>query len=136
HRLAVFEEVEDAAFAVGSGEVGDAQGVVDGGGQVFGADGAIDGIRCGVVGGAKDVAGTDAAAGQEDGVAVDPVIAAVGAAGAAVADARLASHFAHEHDQGIFEHAALGQVLDQGGEAAVQVGQEICLQAIKVVRVG
>src|SRR5262245_46888740 len=71
---------EKGGPAVG-GVVGDGGGVVaeeaeDGGVEVGGGDGVFGGVGADFVGGADELAAGDAAAGEDDGVALGPVVAA------------------------------------------------------------
>src|SRR3954470_774156 len=56
-------------------------------------------------------------------------------AAAWVADLGFASHFAGHHQQRGIEQSAVGEIFDQGGEAAVKLRQQILLEAGKVVAV-
>src|SRR5206468_1844525 len=77
HRLPRGQGAQDAAVVLRLVD-GDAEGVVDGGGQFLGADGvALDGGGC-LVGLAVDSSAPDAAAGQDGGVDLRPVLAAGG----------------------------------------------------------
>lgn len=62
-----------AVFEVAGGV--DAEGVVEGGGEVEWRDGAIAGVGADAIRGAVDGAGRDAGAGEKDGVASAPVLA-------------------------------------------------------------
>src|SRR5438874_339600 len=89
---------EERGPAVG-GVVGDGVGVVaegaeDGGVEVGGSDGVFVGIGAGFVGGAEGLAAADAAAGQDDGVALRPVVAA-----GVFVDRRSAAEVAHPDDE-------------------------------------
>src|SRR5262249_45013166 len=64
---------------------------------------------------------------------VGPVVAAVGAELGGVRDARRAAELAHPDDERLIEQAALGKVLDQGGEDTVGVRQEAILETVEVV---
>src|SRR5690349_18334658 len=93
----------------------DAEVVVDGGGDVLGADGAVDDVLAAGAAAADGLAEAQAAAGEEDAEGVAPVVAA----GVAV-HARGAAEFAHDDDEGALELAALDQVFDQGGDGGVE----------------
>ena len=80
----------------------DAQRVVDGGGQVFGADRRGGGEGGVAVGRAVHLPAADPAAGQHDRVARRPVVAA----GIPV-DLRRPAELAQAHDQGFVQQAAL-----------------------------
>src|SRR5204863_15269 len=97
---------QDAAVVLRLVE-GDAKGVVDGGGELFGADGiAFDGGGC-LVGLAVDRSAADAAAGQDGGEDLRPVLAA---GGDPVQDLGGAAEFPHADNERVFEHPALLQV--------------------------
>src|SRR5262245_13875131 len=83
---------------------GDADGVVDGGGEVGGGDGAVVGSFGAAVGFADDASAADAAARHQGAVAVLPVIAA-----GLVIDARRPAELAHRHDQRPLQQAAVTQ---------------------------
>ena len=83
----------------------------------------VHGVGRGTVGSAQDETAFDAPTGQQHGLAVNPVVAAVLTAGARVADAGLAPHLAQEHDQRLVQQAPLGQILDQGGERLIEIRQ-------------
>src|SRR6516165_10139069 len=63
-RPAFIEQVERAAFAVDGAEVVDAHGVIDGVGDVLGADDIVERVFRSAIAGAVDLAAADAAAGQ------------------------------------------------------------------------
>src|SRR4051812_18331727 len=86
--------------------VGAARGA-DGGGAVFGAEDAFDGGEATDVGGTNDLTTRRAAAGEEDGHGVGPVIAA-----AVAIDLRRATEFTQGDDHGCGEQAALIEVAD------------------------
>src|SRR6266404_20739 len=87
----------------------DAQEVEHGGVEVVDACDVLDGVVAQIVGGAELRAALDAAAGDEDGEALDVVIAA-----GALGHGR-AAEFAAPDDEGVVEHAALFEVGDEGG---------------------
>ena len=70
-----------------------------------------------VVGRSVDVAAFDAAAGEPHGEGVRVVIAAISAA----LGHGGATEFAAEDDEGVFEHAALFEILDEGSAGLVDV---------------
>ena len=121
------------------GVVGDAHRLVDGGGDVLGGDGVFDRVGGVLITGPVDVAGGHAAAGEEGGVAVGPVVPAV-AVGAGVrgdlADLRGAAELSHGDDEGVFEQAPVVQVFNEGGEREVEHGEERLLEQGEVLAVG
>src|SRR6516162_7492239 len=96
------------------------QAVVDGGGEVGGAGWIIGGLGGVAVAGAVHHTALDAAAGQDGGEHLAPVIAAITArAGAAhdrLAHTRRPAHLPRPDNQGLIQHAALAQIVEQGGE--------------------
>ena len=119
---------------VDDGVWGDAEGVVDGGEEFAWVDGVFEWGAAGFVGAAVDVAAFDACAGDDAGVAVRPVVAAVWAVVvAAGADAFLgtAAEFADGDDEGGFEEPALVEVVDESGETAVEHGGGLFLHAVE-----
>ena len=112
---------EGAALGVGDFRAWvDAHEVVDGGGDVVGGDGIFCGFAAGFVGRAVDEAAFHAAAGEEDGVALGPVVA-----GGAGVDFWGAAEFAHPDDEGFVEHAALFEVEEEGGEGLFGDGEVV-----------
>src|ERR1043166_5260479 len=92
-------------FAVSANDVSarvDAEGVVDGGGEVGGMDGTAGRFGAVLIGSAEDSAATDAGAGEQHRPDAGPVIAA-----AAVVQVRGAAHLAGGDDQRGGEQAAL-----------------------------
>ena len=90
----------------------------DAGVQVVEVDAIADGAQAELVGGADDLAALDAAAGHPDREAVGVVVAAFGAAGAAVGDGTAAEFAAPDHQRGV-EQAAGFEVGQQAGDAFV-----------------
>ena len=86
----------------------------DGGVEIGDIVRGIDGVEADFVGGAVGDACFEAAAGHPDGEAVDMVIAAIGALGAWGA-----TEFGGEDHEGVFEEAALGEVLEEAGDGLV-----------------
>ena len=83
--------------------------------QVVDVDDVLDGVVAELVGGAVGDAALDAAAGQPHREALDVVVAAV-----ALGHRRAAELAAPDHER-VVEHAALLQVLDQGGRGLVDL---------------
>lgn len=92
----------------------------DGGGEVSGGDGIGVGVGSDLVAGAPSLAPLDPAAGEDDAVAVGPVVASAGGV-----DARGATEFAHSDDEGTVEEAALVKVFQEGGVGLIGGGDEI-----------
>src|SRR4051794_718496 len=116
----------DADLAVdGRGEVG--RGVTGGGG--IGAD---------LVRGAQDETGAGAAAGNQRGEDAAPVVAP-GAGGVGdgglLADARGAAELAGDDQEDVVGQAAGVEIFDQGGDAAVEGGEQGVLEGREVVAV-
>src|SRR5207244_7232647 len=85
----------------------DAEGGVGGGDHFLRVDGALVGVA--VIGAAADeLPAADAGAGHEHAHDVDPVVAA-----ALGVELRGAAEFAHDEDEGAFQHAALVEVFKQ-----------------------
>ena len=93
----------------------DAERVVDRGQQVLGRDGPFLHVAAARLAGADDPAPLDAAAAEQDGEAVGPVVAA----GVAV-DQRRAAELAGAVDDDVVEHAALVEVFDERGDRRVE----------------
>src|SRR5205807_3734027 len=110
HRFALDQFARLVELVVDDGAGIDADAVVDGGEELAGVDGFFDGGGGGLVGLAVDQAALDAGAGDDAGVAIGPVIAAVVvvvvAAGADAA-LRAAAELAHGYHQRFRQHAAL-----------------------------
>jgi len=81
------------------------------GSEVGRLDAAFLWLAAGFCRGAVDLAAADAAAGQGDGEDGAPVVAAAGPV-----HLRRAAELGHADDQGLAEHAAARQVLQQRGE--------------------
>src|SRR4249919_3925352 len=94
------------ACVVGDGRRIVAEEAEDGGVEVGGGEGAFGGVGADFVGGTDDLAAADAAAGEDDGVALRPVVAA-----GFFVDGGGAAEIAHPDDEGGIEEAALGQVV-------------------------
>ena len=129
-----FEEVVGAAEGVGGFQIGYAHRVVDGFGHVGGAYGGGVGVGGVFVGAAEDASALDAASGHEDAHAGGPVVASGSglSSGAGVADEGFAAHFARDEHEGLVEEVAVGQVFEEGGEGAVELGEEVFAQAGEV----
>ena len=83
--------------------------------EVAAVDLAFGDLGAEVVGFADDGAGVDAGTGEGDRPGFAPVVAAV-----EVVDVRGAAEFREDDDERVFEQSALGEVIDQGGEGAVE----------------
>lgn len=119
--------MEDATAGDGDGAVAlaadfgggiDAEEMEHGGGEVIGSDEVFGGIGGVLIGGAEGESAFHPAAGEEDGVAVGPVIAAD-----VSVDARGAAEFAHPEDEGGVEQAAFVEIREQGGQGLIHEGQ-------------
>ena len=102
----------------------DAEGVIDGGQQFSGVDGVGVGCATGFVGLAEYVTALDARAGDDTGVAVGPVIAAVGVVVVAAGGEALlwaAAKFADAQHERFVEQAALIHISEHPAEAAALV---------------
>ncbi len=110
----------------------DADGVVDGGDDVDGVSGILQRGGAGGVGLAVDVAAFDAGTGEDSGVAIRPVVAAVVAVAVATgADAalRAAAEFAEGDDERFVEEATFVEIRDEGGKAAIEHGGGLVFHA-------
>jgi hypothetical protein len=131
-RIAVWDDGEGALKLVLELEVGgDAEASVDGGDDLGRDDGIGMWTTADLVAGAVDVAGLDAAPGEEEAVAEVPVVAAGGGV-----DLRAPPELAHDDDEGTVEHAAGGQVVEQAGDGGVERGKEPVLKVGEVLAVG
>ena len=92
----------------------EAELVEDGGVEIGDIVRGIDGVEADFVGGAVGDACFEATAGHPDGEAVDMVIATIGALGAWGA-----TELGGEDHEGIFEEAALGEVLEEASDGLV-----------------
>jgi len=119
--------MEDAAAGDGDGAVAlaadfgggiDAEEMEHGGGEVIGSDEVFGGIGGVLIGGAEGEPAFHPAAGEQDGVAIGPVIAADVAV-----DAWGAAEFAHPQDEGGVEQTALVEIGEQGGQGLIHQGQ-------------
>jgi hypothetical protein len=99
---------------------GDVEEVVDGGGDVGGGVAAGGGVGALAVGGADDLADLGAAAGEEDRAGGAPVVAA-----AVFVDFGGTAELGEEDDERVVEEAALVEVVDEGGEGAVDAGDVV-----------
>src|SRR5437879_4977827 len=86
----------------------DADGAVDGGGDVAERVRGAGGSRAVAIGAADDLPTARAAAGEKDAAGSAPVVAA-----AFAVDPRRAAEFRKEHHQRVVKQAALAEVLDQ-----------------------
>ena len=111
-------EAEVAALE-SRGELGviEAELVEDGRVEVVDVDFVLDCVKAEVVGLAVVDTAFDAAAGEPHGEGVRVVIAAISAA----LGHGGATEFAAEDDEGVFEHAALFEILDEGSAGLVDV---------------
>lgn len=105
------------------GGLGDAEGVVDGGGEVLGGLGVAGGVAAVFVGGADDRAAGDAAAGEEDALDEAPVVASGELGAGDLGDLGGAAEFAGHDDEGVVEEAAVVEVVEEGGHGAVHRGR-------------
>src|SRR5207247_8034962 len=102
----------------------------DGGVEVGGGNGMVGGVGADFVGGAGGLAAADAAAGEGDGVALGPVVAA-----GVFVDRGGAAEVTHPDDERCIEQAALGKVVEQRGEGLLHRRGEVVLQSTKIVEV-
>src|SRR5205814_2158944 len=96
-------------------------------------DGVVERSGSRAVGTAVDVAAADAGAGDDAGVAVGPVVTAVGAvavAGGGDAAEGAAAEFADADDERLAEQAAVVEVGDEGGEAGIEHGGGLAAHAV------
>src|SRR5438105_5046260 len=100
----------------------------DSGVEVGGGDRMVGGVGARFVGGADGLAAADAAAGEDDGVALRPVVAAGG-----FVDDRRAAKIAHPDDERRVEQPALRKIIEQRGEGLFHRRDEAVLQAAKIV---
>src|SRR3954470_8109439 len=104
----------------------------------------LSGGRGGGIGLAIDGTAADAGASNEAGVAIGPVVAAIGrVAVARGADAETwgTTEFPNGDDKSVLEHAALVEVFEKGGDAAikfgaVQIPQRTEISGVGIPRVG
>lgn len=116
-RRAVVHDSDGAALGVGEAQfVVDAEGVVDGGGEVLGAVGRGDGVGGVFVGLAVDAAAADAGSGEQGGEQHAPVVAASGAV-----ELRGATHFAKADDERFVEQAPFIEVCQEGRQRLIEV---------------
>src|SRR5438105_4406253 len=108
----------------------DAHVLVDRGQDVAIVDGTNVGVGSRVVGGGDDLASGHAAAGQQDAVHGGPVVAA-----GVFVDARRAAELAPDDHADVPAQAALVDVVDQGGDAAVE-DRQVVAQVAEVAAVG
>ncbi len=101
-------EAEREAFVVKAEEV------ENGGVEIVDVDRVFDGAHAHFIRGAIGDSAANTAAGEEDGVAADMMVAAVGAGRVGSA-----AHFAGPEDEGFVEEAAGFQVGDEGGDGLV-----------------
>lgn len=107
--FAVIECEGAAQVIVGEGFGRNAQGVVDGGGEVFGGLGIGDGFGGDAVGRADDASATGSTSGDEDGLGAAPVIAPWEfVMFSEMRDTRCAAEFPRHDDEGGGEEAAFG----------------------------
>ena len=114
-----------AGVAVGEAFVIEAEEVEDGGVEVVDVDGVHGGAEAEFVGGSVGGAAFGAAAGEPDAEAVGVVVAAFGGrAGFLQLDGGGAAEFAAEEDEGVVEHPALAEVIDEGGDGLIDLAGE------------
>src|SRR5438105_4989038 len=104
----------------------DPEGMVNGGEQLCGVDRVFGWRRAGGVRFTVQSASLDAGAGEEGGVAIRPVIAAIGrirVAGSAHAEPRRAAKLADGNHQRLFEQSSLIHVFEQSGRPLSSLGQ-------------
>ena len=104
-------------------------------GDVVGRDRKSGRIGAEAVARPVDRARRDSAAGHEDGVAIRPVIAAVGAELLRVLDLRRPAEFTHPDDQSLVQQPRRFEVLDQGGHGLVGDRQQPVLELVEIVAV-
>ncbi len=114
---AAIEALETVAEAV----VFEAEQVQDGGVEVADVEGVFDDVVGEVVGFAIDGAAFGTAAGHPHGEAAGVVVATVVVSGEAALGVDGAAEFAAPDDEGVFEHAALFKVFDEGVAGLVDV---------------
>lgn len=131
---AFIEEVVGAAEGVGGFQIRDAHRVIDRFGDVSRTHWGRVGVGCVFVGAAEDASALDAASGHEDAHAGGPVVASGSglSSGAGIADEGFTAHFARDEDEGLVEEVAVGEVFEEGGEGAVELGEEVLAEAGKV----
>src|SRR5207253_2447567 len=117
-----------AVVAVAQAGVVETELVEDGGEQAGAAHFFLDGLVAEFIGGAVDITGFEAAAGQEQGEGVAVVVAA----GAALVDGQ-AAELAGPQDNGAVQKAALFQVVDQRGRPLVHLRADFGQAALDVV---
>ena len=99
---------------------------VDRRGEVAGSDGIGGRVRAEAVARAVDMAAANAAAREEDGVTVGPVIAACGGV-----DRGRATELAHRDDERRVEQPTFGQVIEQRGQCGVGLWQQEVLVLVR-----
>src|ERR1700687_1068693 len=114
-RCSISEELERLSLTIDSFQVLDAHRVINRLGYVFRSCRKRVGIGGDLVGGAVGLTATNATAGKEDRHAMGPVVAAAAgeAAGADVADLRVPTHLARDHDQRFVEQPAVVEVPEE-----------------------
>ncbi len=119
------------AAAVLKGALGiDAEQVINGGRQIVRAHRVRRRIGAVLVAGAEDLAAGDAGAGQREAEHGTPVIAP-----SLTVDPRRSAELADGDNQRLMQQTALLQVLQQGGEADVELGAEHVLKPLGVLGV-
>ena len=115
----------------------DAHRVIDGVDDVLRSDRMIRRIGADLVAGTVDLAASNAAAGQERGLAVRPMVAArlrgAAASRARITQFRRAPHFARDHNQRRVQQLARVQVIEQRGKRLVELRQQVILEAGKIL---
>ena len=121
-RLAVVEDIHGSAVAVGESLRGiDAQGVVEGAEHLGHVQGPILGIFAAAAGGADGLTHLQAAARHQGGHDRRPVIPAA----VVIVDLRRSAELAPHHRHHVLVQAAIVQVLNEIGDAAVHLGELI-----------
>ncbi len=115
------ESLVEALEGEGEAVVVDAELVEDGGVEVADADFVFGDVVGVVVGFAVGDAAFDASAGHPGGEAFGVVVAAVVVTGESALAVGGASEFSGEDDEGVIEHAALFEVVDEAGAGLVDV---------------
>ena len=120
-----------AAAAVVDGHCGvDAEQVIDRCTDVANMNWIVLDERCVLVGGAPDRAGFQARAGQQDGIAIGPVVAA-----ALGIHLGRAAHLAHGHDERLVQETTRIQISQEGRVGLVEVRQQRLLEHREVTLV-
>ena len=111
----------------------DPKGVINCGQQLAGMNGIFHGGGAGLVGFSMDVSLLDPCSGDHAGVAIGPMITAIGTiAIARSADAllRTTTELTDCDDEGFVEQSAIIKIRDESGEALVEHGATLVLDAL------